>query len=190
MPKYVTEDEVKNRLLGKVQFTDVETDQNKMQVKLLKQLIDQAESEVELDLSPRYDAPFQGVNGEAFKTLPSLTLNIIKTLCQLQAVMRVLDTDYGRGSITEASKYYESMKKRYDNIVMERLLKKKNDKEDTQQYLYPPLPGLRLGYFNTAADDGFAGTVISFSPSGDGAYPADQINDPSESFFRIYGQGE
>lgn len=185
MGRYITEEDIKELTLGKVQYTDDSTDKNKMQLARLKKLIEQAESEVELDLSMRYQVPLVGPSDEAFKdltgSLPS-AVAIIRTVCQLQAVMKVLDTDYGRGSVTGAEKYYETMKKRYDGLIEKLVGKKSKDLEESTQFKYPPL-GFKKAYFNTEADDGFAGMVLSISPSGDGSYPAEQINDPSESFF-------
>lgn len=192
MGRYITEDDVKELTLGKVQFTEDPLEKNKMQLSRLKTLISEAEAEVDLDLSLRYQTPIVGQADEKFADLAKNPATagawqLIKTLCRLQSVMKLLDTDYGRGSVVDASKYYETMKKRYDSIMNDRLMKKKKDQEDTEQWLYPPLP-LKLAWFNTQADDGYKGTVLSYSPSGDGAYPAQQINDPSESFFNIWGQ--
>lgn len=192
MGRYITEDDVKELTLGKVQFTEDAAEKNKMQITRLKTLISEAEAEVDLDLSLRYQTPITGPNDEKFSDLAKSTVTagasqLIKTLCRLQSVMKILDTDYGRGSVVDASKYYETLKKRYDSIMFDRLVKKRKDVEDSDQWMYPPLP-LKMAWFNTAADDGFRGTVLSFSHSGDGAYPAEQINDPSESFFNIWGQ--
>jgi hypothetical protein len=64
--------------------------------------------------------------------------------------------------------------------MVKKLLEKKGD--DQLGWKYPPLSDLRLAYFNTKADDGYAGAILS-SSQGDGGYPQTQINDPSENFL-------
>jgi len=70
MPLYITLEDVRLRLIGKVRFTTNPLDENKMSETLANRLIDEAEGQVELDLSPRYAAPFQTVSGTAFSNLP------------------------------------------------------------------------------------------------------------------------
>lgn len=184
MGKYINDSDVLVRLAGKVEVTDNPEDENKMPRTLLRRLIAEAESELELDLSQRYAVPFQTVAGAAFSTFPdsSATKNIIRTCCELKAVSRVLETDFGRGTVVDSEKYRESIDDRYDSIVNDRLLKKRKDKEDTGQWQFPPLQDLALMWGNTEADDGYFGMVLTTS-RGDGGYPADQINDPSENWF-------
>jgi hypothetical protein len=182
MPIYVRADDVKVRVNGKVRFTDnPEAEPNKMSTQLLNRLIEEAEGQVEQDLSPRYQAPFQTVKCEPFSKLPLRpTQNIIRTLCELKAVERVLETDFGSGTVVEAGKYINNIKERYKEIINDNILAKIHD--DGRQWKFPPLPQLMLNYFNTAADDGYIGTIYNTS-QGDGDYPQKQINDPSESFW-------
>lgn len=187
VPKYVQLKEIQDRVLGKIQFTSDSEDENEMQLTLANSLIDEAEAEVELDLSIRYAVPFKGsLDGQTFKQLPTSTQLILKTLCRLQSVMKLIDTDFGRGSAVNGEEYKKELKARYDQMVEKRLLAKVGEMEDTNQWLYPPLEGLALAWGNQA-DDGYRGMVISDSPSNDGAYPRDQINDPSETFFGVAG---
>lgn len=185
MPRYINTEQVKIRVNGKVRFTDNPDDpldRNKMPLPLLIRLISEAESQVEFDLSPRYHAPFQGTSGEAFDRLPEPTKGTIKTLCELQSVMRVLETDFGSGSATDASKYMEKLEKRYKDW-MEKLLERRKDE---QRWKYPPLPGVKLSYFNELGDTGFQGRVFNTSQFNDGDYPAAQINDPSENWYNAH----
>lgn len=148
---------------------------------LLKRLINEAEGQVEQDLSPRYAAPFVTTEGRAFKYLPDRpTKEILKTLCELMAVTRVLETDFGSGTVVDAEKYSKNIEKRYEKIINEKILAKKED--HSNQWSQPPLPGLALNYFNTEADDGYAGQVLSTS-QGDGDFPSKQIVDPSENWW-------
>jgi hypothetical protein len=187
MPRYITDNDVRVRLIGKVRFTESEDEENKMHVTLLKRLIDEAEGQVEYDLSPRYAAPFQTVAGGAFKTLPDRpTKELIRTLCELMAVIRVLETDFGRGTAVDGDKYKEGIQKRYDAVIG-KLMERRAEGE--LGFKYPPLPSLMLNAHNMEADDGFLGQVLVTS-DGDGAFPGRRINDPSETFFNADLRGE
>lgn len=181
MGLYIAAADVKIRLSGKVRFTDDPDDENRFQDTLLDVLIDEAEGAVEQDLSPRYIAPFQTKDGTAFINLPNRpTKQIIKTLCELMACIRVLETDYGKGSTVNAADYTKMLQERYDKMLNDKILHKKE--EHSNQWSFPPLPELRLNYFNTEADDGWQGS-IEVTSQGDGAYPSKQIGDPSENFW-------
>ena len=195
MGQYTSIEAVKVRLQGKVQFTDdpeATGEDGKMTLALLTNLISEAEGQVEMDLSPRYLAPFATTNGQPFANLPARpTRAIIKTLCELMSAMRVLETDSGRASASDGSKYFETQAKRYKAIVFGAetedgasltpgLMSHKKGTYNT--YALPPLPGLKLNYQNKA-DTGFHGVVVNDSNFGDGNFPAGQINDPSEGFF-------
>lgn len=181
MGKYIANDDVKIRLKGKVRFTTDPEDENKMGEDLLTRLVVEAEAHVEHDLSQRYAAPFVTKDDGTFKTLPDLTRNYIRTMCELQAVLRVLETDFGAGSEVDAEKYSRTQEKRYEKMRA-KLMERKQFKGDDSGWLYPPLPELKFNYMNTETDDGYYGQVLSTS-SGDGGFPADRINDPSESFI-------
>lgn len=182
MPKYITIEDVRPRLVGKVRFTSDPKNENEMSETLATRLINEAEGQVELDLSPRYFSPFQTVDGDLFKSLPDRpTKEILRTLCEIQAVMKILDIDFGRGTVVNAANYYENLEKRY-NALKDNILQKRDGYGSG--WANPPLPGLKLNYQNTQ-DDGFVGMVI-VAGSGDngGSYPARRINDPSQTFWR------
>jgi hypothetical protein len=184
MGRYITTNDVQIRLLGKVKFTDDPADVNSMQNTLLRNLIDQAESQVEYDLSPRYAAPFQSIAGAPFnkQNIPNPAFGLVQTLCQLQSVQFVLETDFGRGTAISSDKYIERIVDRYKDVVQEKILKKKDlGPMETQQWKYPPLP-LKLNYFNTEADDGYMGQVLNTTQTVP-QYPQFQINDPSETYW-------
>lgn len=190
MGLYVTFEAVQLRLVGKVRFSENLDDENRMPVALAKRLINEAEGQVEHDLSPRYAMPFQTDGGDPFAKLPVRpTSEILRTLVELQSVMRILETDFGRGTATDGDNYQKSIKKRYDEII-ERLLAKKMDSgHPSAGWAYPPLPGLRLNYMNTEADDGYAGSVIVSSGSRSHGYPNHQVNDPSQNFWNGFPPG-
>lgn len=181
MPRYIKFEDVEARVRGKVRFADEPDDENAMSRQLAIRLIDEAEAQVEYDLSDRYDAPFRNVDDNRYDTLPaSPTRHYLKTLCELLAVVRIVETDFGAGSSVDAEKYCKAQMKRYDDMV-KRLLDKRSD-ATPGQWAKPPLPKLALSASNAQADDGFHGTILSTS-QGDGAFPQKQITDPSESFI-------
>ena len=179
MGLYISLEDVRLRLIGKVRFTDSETDENKMPETLANRLIAEAEGQVEYDLSPRYLAPFQTDAGESFAKLPERpTKNFLRTMCELMACIRILETDFGSGTAIDGEKYAEKLRARYDMMVRDLLLRKTDGGTEALGFARPPLTGLKLNYMNELADDGFMGSVLVTS-RGDGAYPAIQINDPS-----------
>lgn len=183
MGLYIKDSDVIVRVAQKVRFTDdPETEPNKMPTALLKRLISEAESHVEFDLSPRYASPFQTTDGAAFSTLPDRpTKDVLRTLCELQAVMRILETDFGSGGPIDSSKYSERLEKRYKKMLDD-LLEVRKDSYNT--FVKPPLPSLRLNYMNEEADTGFRGRVLTSGTTDEaGAYPAAQINSPGETYW-------
>lgn len=184
MPLYTTLANVQARLVGKVSFTTDPTISNKMQESLANSLIDEAEGQVEYDMSPRYAAPFVGLGGGDFTGVPDRpTGQIIRTMCELQAVCRILETDFGSGSAANGDKYSATLMKRYNTIKDQQLERIK----DGLGWRYPPLPGLALNYMNTEADDGYQGGVLIASGSASQGYPRQQINNPAENFFNGCG---
>lgn len=180
MGLYAQFEQVRIRLIGKVRFTDVAEDENRMHTSLANKLIAEAEGQVHQDLSPRYGAPFQTKEGAPFGKLPEHpTKLIIRTLAELQACIRILETDFGSGTANDGEKYAKQLRARYKGMVEQQLAKKGDDQ---QGWMYPPLPELRLNYFNMEADDGFAGTIL-VSGSGDGDYPKAQINNPAQNWW-------
>jgi hypothetical protein len=194
MPLYTTFSAIRDRLRGKVRFSDQDDvdhdDENYFPKRLALNLIDEAEGQVELHLSPRYTAPFQTDAGAPFAQLPIRpTIQLLKTMAELQACMRILETDFGSGTAMEGDKYTKSLAKRYDELVKQLLAKKQDRGVDSSGWMYPPLPGLKLNYMNNQADDGFMGQVIVASGSPQGGYPATQMNSPSENFWTGFPAG-
>lgn len=183
MGQYINDRDVELRLAGKVRFTDdPDANEQRMPRELLRRLILEAEGHVEFDLSPRYGAPFQTDSGGPFKQLPARpTQEYLRTMCELQAVIRVLETDFGSGTVVDAEKYKQSQEARY-NAMLEKLMRRREP--DGAGWVYPPLPGLRLNAHNELGDDGTLGRVFVTS-EGDGDYPGARINDPSETFFNF-----
>lgn len=187
MPLYTRFEQVRLRVIGKIRFAadGEEEDENLMPIGLAKRLINEAEGQVEQDLSPRYLAPFQTPEGLPFSQLPLRpTQEILATLCELQSVCRLLETDFGRGTTTNADKYIEKIQARYNSIIKDRILALKS--ESYLNWRFPPLPGLRLSPFNSTCDDGYSGTPMVYSPSGNSdSFPSARMNDPSQTYWNI-----
>lgn len=183
MGLYIRSMDVRVRLVGKVRFTESMDDEtDKMPLALLRRLILEAEGQVEYDLSERYATPLQTVDGQPFAHLPERpTKEYLRTLCELKAVERVLETDFGRGAI-KADDFYKNTKERYSDML-NKILDRRSEDEGQNQFRKPPLPGLRLNYFNQAADDGWRGMVMNTSSGND--YASKQVNDPSKSWWNV-----
>lgn len=184
MSIYIRFEDVRLRVLGKIKFTDDPDEENKMPIQLARRLIDEAESDVEQDLSRRYAVPFQTVDGQPYQMLPQRpTRDYIRTLCEMKAVIRLLETDFGESSASDSSKYTEKLEKRYTAMKDKQLEEREyGGEKQPGQWLYPPLPAIMLAFQNNQADDGYMGQVMHTS-EGVGDFPSAQINDPSSNFW-------
>lgn len=180
MAKYLSLTAVKARLENKVRFADRgDTDPNKMTDILFASLINEAETQVEIDLMLRYEVPFQGPNG-TYAELPDSTKTFITTLAELLSVVRVLETDFGRGTSANGDKYTEKLQKRYDAMAKQ-LVELKDGSYQT--WLRPPLAGLKLAYSNQG-DTGFRGRAHNTTTiSHEADYATLQINSPGENVW-------
>ena len=181
MGLYISFQDVAKRLVGKVSFTENELEQNKMSVSLANRLINEAEGEVELDLSLRYHTPFLYYDSKnkiekPFSALPPRpTQEVVRTLCELKSVLRILEINFGSSGYISSDNYSKSSNDRYNSI-----LKRAIEVATSGKYKYPPLPLLKLNYFNKN-DDGYVGKVIHHTTSSSTRYGANQVNDPSIS---------
>lgn len=189
MGRYINSEAVIIRLRGKVKTTDdAEANPDRMPLLLLNRLINEAEGAVEQDLSTRYFAPFQTTSGGAFQSLPERpTKEILRTLCELLAVIRVLETDFGRGSGLDGMKYADACQKRYDIMLYGDARKPGiiSLREGTYNtFRNPPLPGLQSNYQVSQADNGYSGFLGNTSEGeGSAGYAEEQINNPSQDFW-------
>lgn len=181
MGDYTAEADVELRLRGKVRFTDDDKEENAFPRSLLKKLVRDAEVKVERDLSRRYATPFRGTNDEAFKTLPKTTRETITNLCELQSVMLVMMTDFGRGGVSDSRAYRRGQMSLYTSTVKREL--DRNYESAAGQWRFPPLEGLKLADGN-ASEQAIVGAILHTS-NGDGAYPSGQITDPGESIWLV-----
>lgn len=186
MGLYCRFEDVRLRVVGKVRFTEdpeLAGEGNKMPIALANRLILEAEGQVETDLSPRYMTPFQTTEGAAYSRLPVRpTQEVLRTLCEIQSVIRVLETDFGSGTVVDADKYCGKLKERYDATV-KKLLETKD--ESYMNRFIPPLPGLRLAFHNEGGDDGFSGTIFHINSDNQADFASRRINNPSETYWNV-----
>lgn len=182
MGLYCTFEQVRLRLIGKIQFTTDAQTENKMSVELANVLINEGEAQLELDLSTRYLAPFQTESGGPYSELPMRPTRLtITTLAEIMGVMKILDTDFGRGSAINGAEYAKALQARYKTMT-DQLLAFRDGYGSG--WKYPPMPGLKLNYQNAQADDGFVGQVLVIGDLVEqGTYPNRRINDPSMSWW-------
>lgn len=190
-PIYTTMDSVKVRLHSKVQFQEgAEPEDGELPTALLAQLIRDAETQVEQELRGRYAIPFQNAKGGDFHTLPDSSQRALRVAIDSQAVMMILSTDFGRGSATDGSKYYDDLDKAYNKLI-KRLLGRDEQAEDYEvdkgndfRSKTPPLEDVKLARSNSKADDGYRGKIINGDASLTDAvsYAEGQLNNPSLSF--------
>ena len=186
---YTTVESVKVRLAGKVQFqSGDELLDGELPNDLLCQLISDAETEVEQDLRTRYSIPFRSASKGTFTGLPDHSQRAIRIVVDFKAVLKILETDFGRGSHINAEGYEESMKARYEEQIMKLLGRDMiGDKSDVRRFkVSPPLEDVLLARSNSAADDGYRGMIINTDAGqGDAAsYAADSMNNPARSYTR------
>jgi len=162
-----------------VRFTNDSADENAVSSGFLEQIIEEAEGEVELRLSARYEIPFVGEDGAVFAALPSTTAVMVKTLCRLEAVRRCLSYDFGRGSATDGENYSKNIIADYERRL-EKLTARRSD--GYSSYVYPPLPNLRLAHGNAASDEGYAGRIF-VSSDNYGGDAAAQMPSPCENYW-------
>lgn len=188
-PRYTTVDNVKVRLISKVQFQQdpAVIEQGEIPDALLHQIIRRAESKVELDVRSRYAIPFRSKRTCQWADLPEHTKSPLLELIDLMAVRMVLGTDFGRGTHVNAEGYVSTVKEEYSAqllLVLGRDSEASNEKRDRYRFS-PPLEDLVLAPTNREADDGYKGMIINTDQSQNDAasYAADQINNPARSYL-------
>lgn len=193
-PLYTTVDSVKVRLMGKVQFESPDQlQQGELPNVLLCQLICDAETEVEQDLRTRYAIPFRSIKVGTFLGLPDHSKRAIRIVVDFKAVLKILETDFGRGSHINAEDYEKDMKDRYEDQIMKLLGRDQiGDKSEVKRFkVSPPLEDMLLAISNRAADDGYRGMIINTDASqrDSSSYAAESVNNPSKSYIRSRGNG-
>lgn len=197
-PKYVEVDAVRTRLANKViiqpkphKASDLEgIEDGQLPYVLFLQLIADAETQIEQELRSRYAVPFRSISKGSFLALPYHTKRALCQVIEDQAVLLVLETDFGTGTHINAEGYKASLQSRLDKRL-ELLLGRDREGASAKIDRYKnaaPLEDLALAPWNSEADDGYAGTVIVTGADYQGStqYAEGQINNPARSFFAPY----
>lgn len=185
---YTTAESVKLRLVNKVQFQSGTTPiDGELPNDLLCQIIQDAETDVEMELRSRYAVPFRSIARGTFEALPDHTKRVIRKAVDYRAVVLILGTDFGRGTAIAGEPYYKAMMDFFTDAIqkaMGRDVIGKNDKIDRHK-VSPPLDDLMLAKTNKKADDGYRGTVINTDARESAVeYAENQLDDPSTSWIR------
>lgn len=187
-PVYTTYDNVKVRLTNKVQFQQDPDNLQEGEVPddFLGQQICDAETLVEQKLRKRYAIPFQSIRTGRYMDLPDHSKRALRVACDLQAVLLIIENDFGRGTHIDADAMKKNMQERYDDAIADLLghdLEGKDGKEKRFRNS-PPLEDVKLAFSNSKADDGFKGMLINTDGGrNESDYAAGQINDPSRSYI-------
>jgi hypothetical protein len=184
-PAYTSLESVKVRLRSKVQFQECDAlKPGELSNDFLRQLICDAETEVEQDMRGRYSIPFRSKRAGTYLALPDHSKRALRTLCDMKAVELILETDFGRGTHIAGSNYAEKTESRYDLYVKKLLGIQKNPDGSEVMKRTPPLEDLLLNPSNAAADDGFRGMIINTDQSNHDAvsYAEESLNNPSRSW--------
>ena len=99
-------------------------------------------------------------------------------------MIRVLETDFGRGTSVNSEKYTAACQKRYDSVIEKLMAYKEETKGSSRQWMRRPLDAVAVAY-NNQGDNGFRGRVSTTTSTHhhSGNYAVDQINDPAENIF-------
>jgi len=144
-PKYITLQSVKRDLDGKVQFSN----DNPKYVSDNDVLnnIQSGEAWVERILSRQYVVSPQltgvDINGNDIpfnQITPTSTIYDIQKLCLLKTCIFLMETEFGKGEGVRGQSYRDNYIERLNNLEHEII----GIDQISGQYLYPPLPGLKL----------------------------------------------
>ena len=147
--RYVSLDEVKERLIEKVNFSGASPLQDprfpvvsatSMNDDQLTRYINKGASQVEFALSPLYIVPFVNINNNTpFDTLPDVTKDFIQELVINRASIIILRTNFAKDTGAKGSEYIKNLEREWRENVEEKLLFRSPE----GKYLYPPLPELK-----------------------------------------------
>lgn len=142
-PKYTSLAEIKLELKGKITFSNTNT--TYMSDNEVLNNIKSGEAAVERYFSRQYITipSFLGVDGEDFDLIPDIyvaTVDIVRKLSTLKTCIYIMHTKFGKADGVRGQGYLENYKEDYRDLLAEII--EKDDKSG--QWLYPPLPGLKL----------------------------------------------
>lgn len=138
-PKYITLEMVKQDLDGKVTFSN--TNSKYLSDNEILNNIGRGEGWIERILSRQYiiDPALMGSDGRPFIEISnSSTINDIQQLCLVKTCIFILIISFGRSEGVRGDTYLENYRELLDELERDVLGKD----EKSNQYLFPPFPGL------------------------------------------------
>ena len=140
-PKYITLQMVKQDLDGKVTFSN--TNAKYLSDNEILNNISRGEGWVERILSRQYiiSPSLMGTDGQPFNEITnSSTVNNIQQLCLVKTCIYVLIVSFGRSEGVRGETYLENYRELFNELEIDTLGKDPK----SNQYLFPPFPGLML----------------------------------------------
>jgi hypothetical protein len=184
-PRYITLQDVKIRLIGKVEFDEGTLSQNDdvyvLSDELLIDFICQAESEVEVDLSKIYTVPFVTFDTPPlpYLNLAPTALNFLRKLFITKSCLIVMDTEYGNDTGVKGQSFIANLTRQYDNSIKNMMKRTPEGRFET-----PPVYGLSVNNNRFMADKVLsAPTAMVLEQFDSLGYANSRMTDPSRSIF-------
>ncbi len=182
-PRYLTIDDVKPYLEGKVTFA-AGINQG-LPDDLFGELIAFGESALEHDFSPYFKIPLQTTNGGSWLELPEATIAIIKKCLINRACLQTLRQAFGSNTNVRGDTYETNYETEYAALKGTLFQQKPNG-----VFLFPPAAGLALANnginYNNVLPGGrnvpLGGTCTTNALS----YANTRLNNPGRSFWYYY----
>ena len=186
-PTYITIDDVKPWLYGKVRFgPDPDTE---MTDEFLATLCAYGETEVLNDLNWFYVVPLVSIRTNDYVGLPEYTRTFLTQLFVFKSLQRVLAEEFAQKSAVIAKDYVERVKQDYSTILSR--VTSKDPK--TQQFRYAPLPDLKINLKNWTGRKVVPlprRTGGACGPRNNMRYAIGQVTTPAVSWWNFNGFGE
>ena len=182
-PRYLTIDDVKPYLEGKVTFA-IDSNQG-LPDDQFGELIAFGESALERDFSPYFKIPLQTINGENWLQLPADTVALLKKCLINRACLQVLRQSFGSNTNVRGDNYEDKYEIEYLALKNTLFQQKPNG-----VFLFPPATGLALAdnginYNNVLPGGKNVPLGGSTAPSAL-TYASTRLNNPSRSFWYFY----
>ncbi|MBP9741935.1 MAG: hypothetical protein KBD37_01105 [Burkholderiales bacterium] len=181
-PRYLTIDDVKPYLEGKVTFAD--GNNQGLPDDQFGELIAFGESALERDFSPYFKIPFQTTTGANWLNLPPDTIALLKKCLINRACLQTLRQAFGSNTNVRGDSYEEKLEAEYAALKGTLFQQKPNG-----IFLFPPATGLAL------ADNGInynnvlpGGKNVPLGGSGSNAlsYARSRLNNPGRAWWFCY----
>jgi hypothetical protein len=187
-PRYLTIDDVKPYLEGKVTFAkDNSHDCNQgLTDEQFGELIAFCESALERDFSPYFKIPLQTKTGEDWLQLPSETIALIKKCLINRACLQTIRQTFGSNTNVRGDNYEDKYEVEYSALKSTLFQQKPNG-----IFLFPQANGLALAEnginYNNVLPGGKNVPLGGSNQSSALSYARTRLNNPCGSFWNFYG---